>query len=31
MRVTVLVVGRAVTAADEPILAAAELVGHLLG
>jgi orotidine-5'-phosphate decarboxylase len=26
-----LVVGRAVTAADEPILAAAELVGHLLG
>ena len=26
-----LVVGRAVTAADEPVLAAAELVGHLLG
>jgi orotidine-5'-phosphate decarboxylase len=26
-----LVVGRAVTAAEEPILAAAELVGHLLG
>ena len=26
-----LVVGRAVTGADEPILAAAELVGHLLG
>jgi orotidine-5'-phosphate decarboxylase len=26
-----LVVGRAITAADEPILAAAELVGHLLG
>jgi len=26
-----LVIGRAVTAADEPILAAAELVGHLLG